>query len=69
MTARCIDCKHAEWQRSPSGRIKRVAGRCSVQIPQAPVLLCMPSHQHIHKNAIWPDYSGQCDLFQPIDPD
>lgn len=69
MTVRCIDCKHAQFQRNPSGRFKRVAGICAVAIPPAPVLLCINKPQHIHKNAIWPDYSGQCDLFQAIDPD
>lgn len=65
--AECAKCQHAEWSRTPTGRIKqKVPGRCKVAPPpraEAP-LLCLVQPPAWHKVAIWPDYKGRCDSFK-----
>jgi hypothetical protein len=66
--SKCIECVHASWVRTSSGRIKKSApGRCLAPLPDHPVLLCASSRTSIiHKWAIWPEYDGRCDIFEAI---
>lgn len=66
--SKCVDCVHAAWVRTPSGRIKKgVAGKCRGEIPDPPVLLCTSSRTSlIYKSAIWQTYEGRCDIFEAI---
>jgi len=64
--AKCIDCKHSEWQLTPTGRIKqKVCGTCRMPRPEQPVYLCGGRHTDFHPKAIWPNYEGRCDAFEP----
>lgn len=66
--SRCRDCKFAEFQRTPTGRIKKgVAGRCVAVVPGPPVMLCLFRPATVHKSAIWAEYEGQCDLFEEVE--
>ena len=67
---KCGDCKHAVFQRTPTGRIKlKTSGRCS----QAAALKAAFTHTitppciHVpapETNFIWPEYDAtHCSLF------
>lgn len=61
---KCRDCKHAEWTRTPNGRIKKnVPGRCNAEV-KMPAMLCLFEPLRVNKIAIWPSYEGQCDLHE-----
>lgn len=64
--SKCIDCVHASWIRTASGRIKKNSpGKCLGPLPEQPVLLCTSSRTSIiYKSAIWPEYEGRCDIFE-----
>ena len=56
----CKVCKHAEWEYTATGRIKRnVAGRCMYEVvwPKVPFCQDPPSD---HRTAIWPDTGEDC---------
>lgn len=63
--ARCKDCKHAQWERTPTGRIKKnIPGRCALKrLEDTPQYLCVVK-QRLHVVCIWPDYAGRCDGFE-----
>lgn len=62
---KCKDCAYAEWERTGTGRIKKGRpGRCNAEVPQLPTMLCLHKTVVIQKLSIWPDYEGQCDLFE-----
>jgi hypothetical protein len=63
----CKNCRFAEFRRTASGRFKREAGRCNAPLPATPTLLCVQKPIPVTKDAIWPDYAGQCDIYQAID--
>lgn len=66
--SKCVECVHAAWVRTPSGRIKKGSpGRCHGEIPPRPVILCASSRDSVtYKSAIWPEYEGRCDIFEAI---
>lgn len=64
LPATCGECKHAEWERTPTGRIKRgTAGRCEKQkellamyvVVKHPPCLAIGGAT---VNGIWPDYDA-----------
>jgi hypothetical protein len=62
---KCVDCKLAEWQRTPTGRFKKNEPGCceaDVKAIQLPKMISR-SFSVSHQMAIWPDYEGECDLF------
>lgn len=67
MTApvRCKDCAHAEWERTPTGRIKaKTSGRCRLELPQLPILMASIHQPSYQPGGIWPDREGRCDFFK-----
>lgn len=62
MSAKCIECKNAEFQLTPKGRTKFVAGKCIAEI-KYPVTGCVTLRAS--RVAIWPDTEYEiCDVFQ-----
>lgn len=65
-TVKCIECKHAQWERTPSGRVKKkTAGDCRMPRPEFPTYLCY-SPLRVFQMRIWPDYEGPCDNFAAL---
>lgn len=61
--AKCKDCKWAEWQLTPTGRIRRNSyGECKAPEAFSKIYLCsIPVVQQRH--AIWHEDVGRCDGF------
>ena len=70
----CGECPHAEWTRTPTGRIKKQThGRCG----KASELLEFYSHRKVapciclnppHLTAVWPDYDAtNCPMWHNAD--
>jgi len=66
--AKCVECRNASWQRTPTGRIKRQEpGRCLAEVPRKPVLLCdSRPDSPVSKTGIWRDMEGTCDFFETL---
>jgi len=71
--ATCRDCKHAVWQRTPTGRIKRfTAGHCAkdrellqVYAVQNPAPCIVLGRTHV--TSVWPDYDASgCPMREQI---
>lgn len=67
MSVACIECKNANFQRTPSGRLKKgVGSRCAAE-PKFPVLGC--GKITCHKTYVWPDtVFERCDFFLKEEP-
>lgn len=72
--ARCKECRHAEWQRGPSGRIlSRKVGKCGFvlkSLPLAPPQWELPTVEEMnrrgHHYGIWVDQEMDCPCFEKI---
>lgn len=63
--ARCKNCENAQWDCTPTGRIKlKIAGKCRAKLPQFPVLLASLQKPSYQIGGIWPEYEGRCDFFK-----
>jgi len=63
--ARCKNCENAQWERTPTGRIKsKTAGRCRPDLPQLPILMAATQQPSYQPGGIWPDREGRCDFFK-----
>lgn len=69
----CLECKHADWQRTASGKLHPSGdGRCRWEYPEISLPVSMyfvsfgkgpsPSGGHINRRHEWRD----CPQFQPI---
>jgi hypothetical protein len=61
----CLTCSLAEWQRTPTGRIKqRTPGRCNAPIPDLkPILPASVAQPRLWKAAVWPDQGQDCPTY------
>lgn len=63
----CETCKHANWERTPTGRIsKNYSGRCtypikSVEFPSIPVVYQI---QIVGPQGIWPGDGEGCPCYE-----
>jgi hypothetical protein len=64
----CITCGWAEWQLTPTGRIKKnVPGRCTFNITSQSLRAILPRcavFDHPHKSAVWPEDEGFCPVWK-----
>ena len=66
----CINCIHAEWQRTPTGRVsKTVSGRCTwtrtVDVPHSYYLGSKGGPLTLKaQSAIWTDQGQGCATFE-----
>ena len=63
--ARCIDCKHAQFSKTPTGRVRNEAGRCAALLPAKPIAPCL--QVEMVRWSIWPTTAGHCDFFEAKD--
>lgn len=57
----CATCGNAEFELTPTGRIKRmIVGRCRAEIPALPVMPACAIRPEIRKSGIWPDMGDGC---------
>lgn len=66
----CGKCKHAEFERTPTGRIKKkIAGHCQAPIPDVKLMLpvCALHYVRIIKDAIWSDWFHDCVTFSQVE--
>lgn len=62
----CVSCQFAEWQRTPTGRVKqRAPGKCRVPLPDlAPILpTCVPPPR-LSRCSVWPDQGQDCPTYE-----
>ena len=63
----CEKCRFAQWQLTPTGRIRpKVAGKCTFVIP-VPVLpgCAERDYRKPMQSGIWPGMYPDCKTFQP----
>lgn len=68
----CRTCRWAEWEKTPTGRVKRSeAGHCVVEIPGMSLPVCCTPEEcekvsagRFHKTGIWWDYEKECPFWE-----
>lgn len=73
--SKCTDCRYAEWQRTPTGRIsKSQPGRCTwtktVRVAAACLKGKYDNRLELRSEiAIWADHEfSKCPVFEPVKP-
>lgn len=62
----CVSCHFAEWQRTPTGRIKqRTSGKCAFPLPDLSKIIPSSARvANLYKAVIWPDYGTDCPTYE-----
>lgn len=60
----CKTCKHAQFERTPTGRIARgTRGECRYEVV-IPVLPASLRLAHLYRHGIWPDFGTDCPTYE-----